>query len=37
MLFSNKKVSPLGTQLSWSHYIVLMSIKDINQTNYILK
>ena len=29
-LFNEEKVSPLVTQLTWTHYLVLLSIKDIN-------
>ena len=35
--FSNEKVSPLATLLSWSHYVELLSIKDINEINYYIK
>ena len=35
-MFNNEKWSPLVTKLTWSHYIVLMSIKDINEINYYL-
>ena len=35
-IFSNKKVSPLGTQLTWSHYRTLLSIKDENKINYYI-
>ena len=36
LMFNNEKWSPLVTKLTWSHYIVLMSIKDINEINYYL-
>ena len=36
MTFDNKKWSPMVTKLTWSHYIILMSIKDINEINYYL-
>jgi len=32
--FSDEKVSPFATQLSWSHYIELLSIKDYNEILY---
>ena len=34
--FSNEKVSPVVSQLSWSHYLVLLSLKDINKINYYI-
>ena len=34
MIFSNKKVSPLATQLTWSHYTELLPIKDKNKLLY---
>jgi len=34
-IFSDKKVSPLATQLTWSHYTELLSIKDVNEIKYI--
>ena len=33
-IFSNEKVSPMATQLTWSHYIELLSIKDKNKLLY---
>ena len=36
LVFSDKKVSPLGTQLSWSHCRALLSIKDYNKINYYI-
>ena len=33
-VFSNEKVSPLATQLSWSHYTELLSIKDSDKLMY---
>ena len=33
-VFSNEKVSLMGTQLSWSHYRALLPIKDYNKINY---
>ena len=32
--FSNEKVSPLATQLTWSHYTELLPIKDKNKMLY---
>ena len=36
LVFSNKKVSPLGTQLSWSHCRALLSLKDYDKINYYI-
>ena len=33
-IFSNEKVSPFATQLTWSHYTELLSIKDKNKLLY---
>jgi len=35
-VFSGEKVSPVATQLTWSHYIELLSIKDKNRLLYYL-
>ena len=35
-VFSNEKVSPLGTHLTWSHCRALLSIKDYNKINYYI-
>lgn len=35
-LFSNEKVSQLATQLSWSHYIELLPLKNINEIKYYI-
>lgn len=35
-MFKDEKVSPLVTQLSWSHYSELLSIKDINKLMYYI-
>ena len=35
-VFSDEKVSPLGTQISWSHCRALLSIKDYNKINYYI-
>lgn len=37
IMFSNKKVSTLSTLLSWSHYVELLSLNDINEINYYIK
>lgn len=31
-----QKVQPVAAQLSWSHYIELLSIKDVNEINYYI-
>ncbi len=36
ILFKNEKVSPLRTQLTWTHFRELLSIKDINKINYYI-
>ena len=36
LVFSNEKVSPLGTQLSWSHCRALLAIKEYNEINYYI-
>ena len=36
-IFSNEKVSPLVTQLTWSHCLLLIPLKDINKINYYIK
>ena len=35
-VFSNEKVSPLVTQLSWTHYLILISIKDHDKIKYYI-
>jgi len=35
-VFSNQKVSPMGTQLTWSHYRELLSIKDFSKIQYYI-
>ena len=35
-VFSNGKVSPVATQLTWSHYTELLSIKDLNEISYYI-
>ncbi len=36
-IFSDEKVAPLAQQLTWSHYIELLPLKDINEINYYIK
>ena len=36
-LFSNEKVSPVVTQLTWTHYVILLSLNDYNKINYYMK
>ena len=35
-MFKDEKVSPLATQLTWSHYFELLLIKDINKLTYYI-
>ena len=35
--FSAAKVSPVVTQLSWTHYIILLSLNDYEKINYYVK
>ena len=35
-IFKNEKVSPLATQLSWSHYVELLPLKDVNKVYYYI-
>ena len=35
-MFKDEKVPPLATQLTWSHYSELLSIKDINKLTYYI-
>jgi len=35
-MFNDRKVSPLATQLSWSHYTELLTIKDNNKLMYYI-
>ena len=35
-LFNEKKVSPLVTQLNWSHCLILLNIKNIDAINYYI-
>ena len=34
--FNDEKVSPLVTQLTWSHYLILLSVKDRNAIDYYI-
>ena len=36
-MFGDRKVSPLATQLTWSHYSELLSISDINKIDYYIQ
>ncbi len=36
-LFSDEKVSPLVTQLSWSHYLILLSVKNQSAIYYYIE
>ena len=36
-LFDEEKVSPVVTQLTWTHYLVLLSIKDKNAIYYYIE
>ena len=35
-IFSYEKVSTLSTQLTWSHYVELLPLKDANKINYYI-
>ena len=37
LMFSEEKVSTLSTLLSWSHYIELLKINDVNEVKYYIK
>ena len=36
-IFSNEKVAPLVQQLSWSHCLILLPIKDVHKINYYIQ
>ena len=36
LVFSDEKVSPLGTQLSWSHCRALLAVKEYSKINYYI-
>lgn len=36
-VFSNEKVAPLVQQLTWSHCLILLPIKDIHKMNYYIQ
>jgi len=36
-MFNDEKVSPMVTQLTWTHYLVLLSLKDYDAINYYIK
>jgi len=35
--FSNEKVTPLVTQLTWTHCLILLSLNDYNKINYYIE
>ncbi len=37
LTFKNEKVSPLATQLTWSHFCELLPLKDIDKINYYIR
>ena len=37
LIFKDEKVAPLAQLLTWSHYIELLPLKDINEINYYIK
>ena len=37
ILFNDEKVSPLVTQLTWTHYLILLSIKNKNAIYYYIE
>ena len=37
LMFSEEKVSTLSTLLSWSHYVELLKINDVNKVKYYIK
>ena len=37
IIFSSKKVSAMPTQLTWSHYIELLSVKNVDEINYYVE
>lgn len=36
-MFKNENVTPLVTQITWTHYVILMSIKDKNEIYYYIE
>ena len=36
LMFKEEKVSPMATQLSWSHFCELLTLKDLNKINYYI-
>ena len=36
-VFSNEKVSPVVTQLTWTHFLILLPLKDENRINYYVE
>lgn len=35
LIFSNEKLNPLGSKLSWTHYRELLPLKNIDEIKYI--
>ena len=35
-VFSNEKLNPLGSKLSWTHYRQLLSLKNIDEIKYYI-
>ncbi len=35
--FNNEKVAPMGRQLTWSHYKILLPLNDYNEIFYYIK
>ena len=36
-VFSNEKVSPVVTKLTWTHFLILLPLKDENRINYYVE
>lgn len=36
-VFSNEKVSPLVTQLTWTHYLILIKLKNYDEIKYYIE
>ena len=36
-MFKNEKVAPLVQQLSWSHCLILLPMKNIDKINYYIR
>ena len=37
LTFKDEKVSPVGTQLTWTHFRELLALKNMNKINYYIK